>query len=90
MEQYLRAYVNYQQDNLFTYLAMAEFVANNQFSETIKATTFMANYGFHPRFTVELHPQTQKKQNTASTSIATKLEEIHKWLKAEITYAHEQ
>ena len=56
MEQYLRAYVNYQQNNWVTYLAIAEFAANNQFSKTINATLFMANYGFHPYFTVELHP----------------------------------
>ena len=29
MEQYLRAYVNYQQDNWVTYLPMVEFAANN-------------------------------------------------------------
>ena len=87
MEQYIRAYVNYQQDNWVTYLAMAEFAANDSFSETIKATLFMANYGFHPRFTVELHPQIQKKHNIEATSMATKLAEIQEWLKAEIKYA---
>ena len=50
----------------------------------------MANYGFHPRFTVELHPQIEKKQNTEATSMATKLAEIQEWLKAEITYAQER
>ena len=32
MEQNLRAYINYQQDNWVTYLPMVELVANNQFS----------------------------------------------------------
>ena len=70
MEQYLRAYVNYQQDNWVTYLPMAEFAANNLFSETIKAKPFMANYGFQPRFTIELNPKTQKKQNFDATATA--------------------
>ena len=56
MEQYLRAYVNYQQDNWVTYLPIDKFAANIQFSETIQATPFMANYGFHPGFTIELNP----------------------------------
>ena len=90
MEQYLRANVNYQQDNWVTYLAMAEFAANNQFSETFKATPFMANYGFHPRFIVELHSQIQKKQNTEAKSMATKLAEIQEWLKSEMTHAQER
>ena len=66
---------------------MAEFAANNQFLETIKATPFIANYGFHQRFTVQPYPQKQKKQNTEAKSMATKLVETQEWLKAEITYA---
>jgi len=34
MEQYLRSYVNYQQDDWVKFLPMAEFAANNQTSET--------------------------------------------------------
>ena len=45
MEQYLRAYVSYQQDNLVTLLANCEFAANNHFSETLKTSSFVANYG---------------------------------------------
>ena len=89
MEQYLHSYVNYQQNNWVTYLPIAEFTANNQFSETIKATPFMANYGFHLRFTMELNPKTQKKQHFDSTATAAKLSEIRDWLKAEMTYAQE-
>ena len=66
---------------------MAEFAANNQFSETIKATPFMANYGFHPRFTIELNPQVTNNQNFDATGTAAKLSEIQDWLKAEMTYA---
>ena len=85
MEQYLRAYVNYQQDNWVTYLPIVEFAANNQFSETIKATLFVPNYGFHSHFTIELNPKIQKKQNFDMTATAAKLSEIHNWLNAEMT-----
>ena len=90
MEQYLHSYVNYQQNNWVTYLPIAEFTANNQFSETIKATPFMANYSLHPRFTIEPNPKTQKKQNFDATATAAKLSEIQDWLKAEMTYAQER
>ena len=90
MEQYLQAYVNYQQDNWVTYLAMAKFAANNQLSETTKGTPFTANYGFHPHFTVEIHPQIQKKQKTESTSMAIKLADIQEWLKPKMTYEQER
>ena len=66
---------------------MAEFAANNQFSETIKTTPFKANYGFHPRFTIELNPLSPRKQHIDDKATAAKLHEIHEWLKAEMAYS---
>ena len=48
LEQYLRAYINYQQDNWTTYLPLAEFAYNNGYQETIKTTPFFATYGQNP------------------------------------------
>ena len=48
MEQYLRAYVNYQQDNWVALLPMCQFTANNPFLESMKSSPFLANYGYHP------------------------------------------
>ena len=48
LEQYLRAYVNYQQDNCNKLLPLAEFAYNNGYQETIKTTSFYANYGRYP------------------------------------------
>ena len=53
MEQYLRIYCNYQQDNLVELLSMAEFAMNNTKSATTEMTLFFANYGFHPEYTVQ-------------------------------------
>ena len=69
---------------------MAEFSANNQFSETIKATLLMANYDFHPRFTIDLQPQAPRKVNLDATATAARLSEIQDWRKHEITYAQER
>jgi hypothetical protein len=53
MEQYLRAYVNYQQDNWAWYLPLAEFTTNNHVSETTGLSPFFANYGMHPKLDFE-------------------------------------
>ena len=68
---------------------MVEFAANNQFSETIKTTPFIANYGFHPRLTIELNPISPRKQHIDATATAGKLHEIYEWLKAEMAYSQE-
>jgi len=43
LEQYLRAYINYQQDDSCDYLPLSEFAYNNGYQETIKHTAFLAN-----------------------------------------------
>ena len=43
MEQYLRWYVNYLQDDWPKWLPLAEFAANNQMSESTKISPFFAN-----------------------------------------------
>ena len=48
LEQYLTAYVNYQQDNWTELLPIAEFAYNNSRQETIQNTPFYANYGYQP------------------------------------------
>jgi len=50
LEQYLRAYVNYQRDNWKELLPMAEFAYNNGYQESIKRTHFFANYGVNPEY----------------------------------------
>uniref|UniRef100_A0A803TGS2 Gypsy retrotransposon integrase-like protein 1 n=1 Tax=Anolis carolinensis TaxID=28377 RepID=A0A803TGS2_ANOCA len=50
LEQYLRCYVNYQQDNWASLLPLSEFAYNNSVQNSTKEAPFFANYGFHPRF----------------------------------------
>jgi transposase InsO family protein len=49
MEKFLRAHVNYKQDDWVDWLWMAEFVANNSVSATTRVSPFFANRGVHPR-----------------------------------------
>ena len=51
MEQYLRSYVNYLQDDWAECMPLAEFAANNQASKTTGISPFFTNYGYDPRWT---------------------------------------
>jgi transposase InsO family protein len=49
MEQYLRVFVNHQQDDSVQWLPLAQFAANNGVSESTKCTSFFAVQGVNPR-----------------------------------------
>jgi hypothetical protein len=53
LKQYLRAYVNYQQDNWALFLPMAEFEANSTVSATTGYSPFFATKGYQPRSGIE-------------------------------------
>jgi transposase InsO family protein len=55
MEQYLRNFVNYQQNNWVQWLPLAELAANNHTSETTNCSAFFGNYSFHPQMTFGQH-----------------------------------
>jgi hypothetical protein len=85
MEQYLRAYCNYQQDNWQQLLPIAEFCYNNTQSETTRVIPFYANYGYHPRFEPDLGSVSIEALEVSE--YVTALNNLHVELRAEITYA---
>ena len=81
IKQYLRAYVNYLQDNQPNWLPLAEFTGNNTKSEIIKMSPFFANKRFHPHKgfkPIELPTGNIREFN--SDNFATQMEEIQKIL----------
>lgn len=54
LEQYLRCYINYQQDDWVDLLPMAEFCYNNTIHASTNQTPFFALHGYHPRFNVQV------------------------------------
>ena len=68
MKNYLRAYVNYTQDDWVDYLLMAEFSANNHINESTRMTPFFADNGFYPRI------RNKPPQPQASGSVSQKVE----------------
>ena len=77
LEQYIRVYCNYQQDNWFTLLLLTEFAYNNAPSATTTVTPFYANKGYHPNFTI--HPERELSSSYAQEFV-TDLEELHQHL----------
>lgn len=78
LEQHLRAYISYLQDDWADWLPLAEFSANSLRSETTGITPFFANYGFHPRLGIEPHevPDTPaaRRADTFADHMSTILE----------------
>src|SRR6266436_7898492 len=86
LEQYLCAYMNYQQDNWAPLLPLAEFAYNNATSKTTGVSPFFANKGYHPRMTPNL--LAPSSSSTAQSYIAD-LDQLHAQLKTSIAEAQE-
>jgi hypothetical protein len=83
IEQYLRCYINYEQDNWVKLLPMAQFAFNNNASAT-GISPFYANYGRHPNIDRDpkgLRPIAEKAQIAVE-----KLQELHKNLQEELSF----
>jgi len=86
LEQYLRCFVNYQQDDWVDLLPLAEFTYNNTVHAATKHTPFFANYGYHPRFNIE--PPASAEVPAAEDQLA-KLQAIKDSLAMEIKLAQD-
>jgi len=90
MEKFLRAHVNYKQDDWVDWLWMAEFVANNSVAPT-GVTPFFATRGTHPRMstadftmppTVQSGPR--KVDEQAAAAFALEMTNLHQHLRQEM------
>jgi transposase InsO family protein len=90
MEQYLRAYVNYQQDDWVQFLPMAEFAANNHISETTGISPFFANYGLNPRMDFEPDIRVDNYEESQAQGLAEHLSDIHDLIHSEMSFAQDR
>ena len=90
MEQYLRAYVSYQQDNWIRFLPLAEFAANNAVSESTSVSPFFANGGFHPRVTDTLDQEAHSPEARTANEKADQLHQIREHVRLELVYAQDR
>src|SRR5260221_4873863 len=86
LEQYLRAYTNYQQDDWSSLLPLAEFAYNNATNEMTRVSPFFANKGYHPSLVVELNVQVS---SIGAQRFISDLDDLHTELKRSIAKAQE-
>lgn len=94
LKQYLRAYVNYEQDNWALFLPMAEFEANNAVSASTGTTAFRLTKGYDPRSGLEpplpLSPSLStpaKRDRQHADNFAEKLDKLRVQLQSELRWA---
>ena len=87
LEQYLRIYCNYQQDNWSELLALAEFAYNNAPSATTGISPFFANKGYHPNITV--HPE-HDLSSARARDFVVNLDDLHQELRFQIAEAQKR
>jgi transposase InsO family protein len=89
MEQYLRVFVNYQQDNWTSWLPIAEFATNNHTSETTGCSPSFGNYGFDPRMTFSQHPVQENNdiREVNANTLPQKMKEIFEQMRTEMARA---
>jgi len=82
MQQYLRAFCNYEQVNWVELLQLAEFTYNNEIHASTRMTPFSGNYHYHPvmQFKAPKQPSSLKSEIQADT-FAAGLEETHQTLR---------
>jgi hypothetical protein len=86
LEQYLRLYINYLQDDWVEYLPIAEFSYNDTHHDSINMTPFLANKGFHPSLSIDLSRITHLEAQKA----AANLHEVHEYCRSQIKISNER
>jgi len=84
LEQYLRIYCNYQQDNWADLLPLVEFAYNNAPSATTGVSPFFANKGYHP--SISVYPE-RDMTSARARDYAVDLESLHQYLREEMANA---
>jgi len=82
VEQHLRAYVTYLQDDWLDYLLLAEFAGNNQKSDTTLLSPFFANLEYHLCYYFQLNIRVDDPEGSKAQMAVEQLELIHKIARA--------
>jgi hypothetical protein len=88
MEQYLRVFCNYEQDNWVELLPLAEIAYNNAIHASTRMTPFWANYHYHPVMQFKAPKQPSSLNSEIQTdAFAAGLEETHPTLRKNLQEA---
>ncbi len=88
IEAYLRAFVNFEQNNWARLLPMAKFAYNNAKNASTGHTPFKLNCGYHPRasYKKDVNPRSQSK---LADKLATELRKLMTVCRENLQYAQE-
>ena len=84
VEQYLRCYVSYRQDDWVAYLPSAQMTYNGSLHSAIGMTPFRANYGFEPRST--LLPKGIEPKAQRAAILTQDMGKIHQELQRDLEF----
>src|SRR5258706_15776209 len=74
LEHYLRQFCNYEQNDWYEMLPLAEYCYNNSVTTATQMSPFYTNYGFHPRTN---WPVEMESKNPASRNYAHWMKSVH-------------
>lgn len=84
VQQYLRMFISYRQDDWTKWLGLVEFAYNNSVHASTRVSPFYATFGRHPHFDVNMPTYTEVP---AAEKQAELIQKIHTELKSEIRLA---
>ena len=87
LEQYLKMYVNYRQNNWAKWLATAEFAFNNKVHTVTKMSPFQVNYGREPRMGFDIR---KKGKNEKAEKFVREMKERHEETRAVLVKSQEE
>jgi hypothetical protein len=87
LEQYLRCYVCFSQDNWVYLLPFAEFAYNNSVATSTRHSPFFSNYGFHPKMDLLVDSNSNLP---AISSHLDQIKSLQKVLQEELQLAQEK
>ena len=77
LEQYLRTFVNFRQDNWSCLLPQASLTYNNLEQSAIGMSPFYANFGYHPRW-IDTAGSIEEGENPAATEKVEDMVSLHR------------
>ncbi|TVY75035.1 Transposon Tf2-9 polyprotein [Fusarium oxysporum f. sp. cubense] len=88
LEQYLRCYINYEQNDWVEKLPIAQLAHNTAYNESTKLTPAYANFGFTPN---AYHDARQEKSvNPAAILKSDDLKNLHEEMKTELEFVRKR
>ena len=88
VKQYLKCYVNYQQNNWIKLLLTAQFTYNNSTQTSTEISSFQAEYDKNMQINSKMIKL--KKNNKQAIQQDKKMQQIYKQLKRNLQFIHEK